>query len=102
MFARDQPPGNAQTNLYGVHPVYYVLEDQENAHAVLLLNSNAMEVEMLPLPGLAIRAIGGIMDLFVMMGPTPIEAVQQYTQLIGTPVMPAYWSLGFQLCRYGY
>ena len=23
-------------------------------------------------------------------------------QLIGVPVMPAYWSLGYQISRYGY
>lgn len=29
-------------NLYGAHPMYMNLEDDENANAVLLLNSNAM------------------------------------------------------------
>lgn len=25
-----------------------------------------------------------------------------FSKVIGQPVMPPYWSLGFQLCRYGY
>ena len=36
------------------------------------------------------------------MGPKPEDVVEQYTRVIGRPVMPPYWALGFQLCRYGY
>ena len=30
------------------------------------------------------------------------EVVDEYYNLIGRPMMPPYWTLGFQLCRYGY
>ncbi|XP_050395100.2 lysosomal alpha-glucosidase [Patella vulgata] len=36
------------------------------------------------------------------MGPSPEQAVQQYIQAIGRPVMPPHWSLGYHLCRWGY
>ncbi|KAJ7422607.1 hypothetical protein WISP_37226 [Willisornis vidua] len=101
MFTRDQPPGY-QLNSYGHHPFYMALEEDGNAHGVLLLNSNAMDVTFQPTPALTYRTIGGILDFYVFLGPTPELVVQQYTELIGRPVMPPYWSLGFQLCRYGY
>uniref|UniRef100_A0A670IE62 Maltase n=1 Tax=Podarcis muralis TaxID=64176 RepID=A0A670IE62_PODMU len=95
MFARDQSPGY-KLNTYGVHPFYMGLENDGNAHGVLLLNSNGMEVKLQPTPALTYRTIGGILDFYVVLGPTPEQV------LIGRPVMPPYWSLGFQLCRYGY
>ncbi|NXG00716.1 MGA protein, partial [Sakesphorus luctuosus] len=101
MFTRDQPPGY-KLNSYGHHPFYMALEEDGNAHGVLLLNSNAMDVTFQPNPALTYRTIGGILDFYVFLGPTPELVVQQYTELIGRPVMPPYWSLGFQLCRYGY
>ncbi|XP_052387400.1 sucrase-isomaltase, intestinal-like isoform X2 [Carassius gibelio] len=101
LFAKDQPPGY-KLNSYGVHPFYMALEKSTNAHGVLLLNSNAMDVTFQPTPALTYRTIGGILDFYMVMGPTPEEVVQQYTEMIGRPVLPAYWSLGFQLCRYGY
>uniref|UniRef100_A0AAX7U1H6 alpha-glucosidase n=1 Tax=Astatotilapia calliptera TaxID=8154 RepID=A0AAX7U1H6_ASTCA len=101
MFSKDQPPGY-KMNCYGVHPFYMGLENTADAHGVLLLNSNAMDVTLLPSPALTYRTLGGILDFYVFMGPTPEMVVQEYTQLIGRPVLPAYWSLGFQLCRYGY
>ncbi|CAH1773121.1 unnamed protein product [Owenia fusiformis] len=104
MFARDQAPGwGDYGNLYGVHPFYTCVEDEDgNTHGILLLNSNAMEYKFQPGPGLIYRTIGGILDFFVFMGPSPEQVTQQYHQLIGKPYMPPYWSLGFQLCRYGY
>nr|XP_034988351.1 sucrase-isomaltase, intestinal [Zootoca vivipara]XP_034988352.1 sucrase-isomaltase, intestinal [Zootoca vivipara] len=101
MFARDQSPGY-KLNTYGVHPFYMGLENDGNAHGVLLLNSNGMEVKLQPTPALTYRTIGGILDFYVVLGPTPEQVVQEYTALIGRPVMPPYWSLGFQLSRYGY
>ncbi|XP_067851464.1 sucrase-isomaltase, intestinal [Heptranchias perlo] len=101
MFAKDQPPGY-KMNSYGSHPFYLGLEEDFNAHGVLLLNSNAMDVTLQPTPSLTYRTIGGILDFYMVLGPTPENVVEQYTRLIGRPVMPPYWSLGFQLCRYGY
>ncbi|XP_015492493.1 sucrase-isomaltase, intestinal [Parus major] len=101
MFTRDQPP-TYMMNSYGFHPFYMALEEDSNAHGVLLLNSNAMDVTFQPTPALTYRTIGGILDFYMVLGPTPELVVQEYTELIGRPVMPAYWSLGFQLCRYGY
>uniref|UniRef100_A0A8D0F190 P-type domain-containing protein n=1 Tax=Strix occidentalis caurina TaxID=311401 RepID=A0A8D0F190_STROC len=100
MFARDQPPGY-KLNSYGFQPFYMGLEEDGNAHGVLLLNSNAMDVTFQPTPALTYRTTGGILDFYMVLGPTPELVVQEYT-LVGRPVMPPYWALGFQLCRYGY
>ncbi|KAH9504147.1 hypothetical protein Btru_065110, partial [Bulinus truncatus] len=103
-FARDQPPSwDAMANLYGTHPFYTCVEDiQGNTHGILLLNSNAQEYSFTDLPSLTFRTIGGILDFYMFLGPSPEEVIQQYTGVIGRPVMPPYWALGFQLCRYDY
>ncbi|XP_015428145.1 PREDICTED: LOW QUALITY PROTEIN: putative maltase-glucoamylase-like protein FLJ16351 [Myotis davidii] len=101
IFSRDEPPGYKK-NSYGVHPYYMGLEEDGNAHGVLLLNSNAMDVTLQPTPALTYRTTGGILDFYVVLGPTPELVTQQYTELIGRPAMVSYWALGFQLSRYGY
>ncbi|KAH7721437.1 glycosyl hydrolase family 31 protein [Aphelenchoides avenae] len=105
MFARDQPPDSADPNtqnLYGVHPFYLALEEDGKAHGVFIFNSNAQEVTLGPAPHLVYRTIGGQLDIFYFPGPTPEQVIQQYQQVIGTPFLPAYFALGFQLCRYGF
>ncbi|KAG6828839.1 hypothetical protein H0H92_006598 [Tricholoma furcatifolium] len=44
----------------------------------------------------------GILDLFLMPGPTPADIFKQYSKLTGTSVLPAQWSLGYHQCRWNY
>ena len=44
----------------------------------------------------------GIMDIFIMPGPTPEDLFAQYTKLTGTPALPAHWALGYHQCRWNY
>lgn len=101
MFNRDRPPIEF-ANLYGSHPFYLIIEDSGNCHGVLFLNSNAMEVLLQPLPIITFRTLGGIFDMYFLMGPTPQDVARQYSEIVGKPFLPPYWSLGFHLSRYGY
>ncbi|RDB25094.1 Neutral alpha-glucosidase AB [Hypsizygus marmoreus] len=44
----------------------------------------------------------GILDVFLMPGPTPNDIFRQYARLTGTTVLPAQWSLGYHQCRWNY
>jgi hypothetical protein len=36
---------------------------------------------MIPSPGIVYRTIGGILDIYLFLGPTPENTVQQYTEV---------------------
>ncbi|ESK89413.1 glycoside hydrolase family 31 protein [Moniliophthora roreri MCA 2997] len=44
----------------------------------------------------------GILDIFLMPGPTPEDVFAQYARLTGTTALPAQWSLGYHQCRWNY
>ncbi|KAK2464424.1 hypothetical protein APHAL10511_003572 [Amanita phalloides] len=44
----------------------------------------------------------GILDLFIMPGPTPEKVFAQYAGLTGATPLPAHWSLGYHQCRWNY
>ncbi|CAG4950910.1 unnamed protein product [Colias eurytheme] len=101
LFNKDIAP-TEDVNLYGSHPFYLALETNGNSHGVLLLNSNAMDIVLQPTPAITYRTIGGILNFYIFLGPSPSDVVSQYTEIIGKPFMPPYWALGFHLCKYNY
>ena len=66
-------------NLYGHHPFYMAVDQKGQYFGVLLYNSNAMDVILQPAPALTFRTIGGILDLYFFMGPTPEDVIVQYS-----------------------
>ncbi|XP_003738884.1 lysosomal alpha-glucosidase [Galendromus occidentalis] len=100
LYNKDLPP-RPNRALYGAHPFMMNFNKNNLANGVFLKNSNAMDVVLQPKPAATFRTIGGILDFFVFIGPTPTEVFSQYQKLIGLPAMVPYWSLGFHLCRYG-
>lgn len=96
LYTMDISAINPNTDLYGSHPVYMDLRNvggQAYAHAVLLLNSNGMDVFYRG-NSLTYKIIGGVFDFYFFSGPTPLGVVDQYTQFIGRPAPMPYWSFG--------
>ena len=87
--------------MYGSHPFYLDYRSNGNAHGVFLLNSNGIDVELQD-TYLQYKIIGGIIDLFIFVGPTPAATFKQYHQVIGKPFFPPMWAFGWHQSRWGY
>ncbi|CAM6090883.1 unnamed protein product [Calypogeia fissa] len=100
LWATDIGSNIPDVDLYGAYPFYMEVKDS-GAHGVLLLNSNGMDI-VYAADHLTYRVIGGILDFYFVAGPSPLDVVDQYTQLAGRPAAMPYWTLGFHQCRWGY
>lgn len=93
------------SNSHDTHPMY--LETRYNngsstSHGVYARNAHGQDWLLRP-QSLTYRTIGGSFDLYFLSGSTPKEVISQYhTGIVGTPVMQAYWTLGFHQVRWGY
>jgi len=94
------------SNLYGNHPVYYEHRASGASHGVFLLNSNGMDIKINRTEAdgqyLEYNTLGGVIDLYFVAGPSPVEVAKQYSSIVGLSTMMPYWGLGFHNCRYGY
>jgi alpha-glucosidase len=98
LWSRDAYGIPTGQNLYGNHPIYLDHRGEDGTHGVFLLNSNGMDLKINNSASdgeyLEYNTIGGIIDLYFMAGPTPVNVIQQYSGVAGTPVMMPYWGFG--------
>ena len=50
----------------------------------------------------SVTAAGGVLDQYLVPGPTPDQVLDRYTQLTGRPFLPPRWALGYHQSRWGY
>lgn len=106
LWSRDAYGTPAGTNLYGNHPVYFDHRGAAGTHGVFLLSSSGMDIKINKTASegqyLEYNAIGGIVDLYFVAGPSPTDVSKQYAEVVGLPTMQPYFGWGFHQCKYGY
>ena len=98
LWSRDAYEVPSGSNLYGNHPIYFD-HRLNQTHGVFLFNSNGMDIKINNTESdgqyLEYNTLGGIVDLYFLSGPNPIDVAKQYSEVVGKPVMMPYWSHGF-------
>ncbi|TIA82432.1 hypothetical protein E3P98_01425 [Wallemia ichthyophaga] len=96
------------TNIYGSHPFYIenrVKDGKSFNHGVLLLSSNGLETWLRD-GVFQQRIIGGVLDYYFLSGGEgenkPADVIRNYSEVVGKPYLPPYWTLGFHMTRWGY
>ncbi|KAG7114730.1 alpha/beta-glucosidase agdC like protein [Verticillium longisporum] len=72
------------SNLYGSHP-FYIEQRETGTHGVFLLNSNGMDVMVNKDDAgqyLEYNTLGGVLDFWFLSGPSPVDVVKQYSDIV--------------------
>lgn len=111
MFNRDQPgspvaKGEGRQHLYGTHPFLMAKTTDNKFIGILFYNSNPQQVSIrFSSSGKSIinyKTIGGILDIYYIMADTADNVIMKYNNLVGKPVLPPFWALGFHQCSWQY
>ncbi|KAH7100202.1 glycosyl hydrolases family 31-domain-containing protein [Auriculariales sp. MPI-PUGE-AT-0066] len=97
-------------NVYGTHPIYMehrLVDGKAQTHGVFLLSSAGGDILLMSPPDsnqslIEYRMIGGVLDLYFLAGPSPVDVITQYSEIVGLPLWQPYWGFGLHLCRWGY
>ncbi|XP_058812435.1 neutral alpha-glucosidase C-like [Topomyia yanbarensis] len=89
--------------LYGAVPVIYG-HGKTGCSGIYWQNSAETWVDVFlnDIPTANFISESGIIDVFVLMGSSPVDVFQQYTSLTGTAPLPQMYALGYHQSRWNY
>ncbi len=87
--------------LYGAVPVLYS-HSADRTSGIYWQNSAETWVDIRNTSTAHFMSEAGIIDVFVFLGPSPLEAFSQYSKLTGHVNLPQMFSIAYHQCRWNY
>ena len=109
-FGLHEDTGEGGYNAMGIHPLGFHKTAGNTFVGLLFNNINAQDLLIKSYKDLEIennvlfehRTIGGVIDYYITINNSPDEALVSIHDIIGHPMLPPFWSLGFHQCKWGY
>ncbi|CEF66342.1 Neutral alpha-glucosidase AB [Strongyloides ratti] len=96
---------NSRMALYGAVP-YVMAHGKDHSVSVLWLNAAEtwidIENDYRGMIKTHFMSESGLIDIFIMLGPTPNDLYRQYSSLTGTYPLPPLFSIAYHQCRWNY
>lgn len=103
LFASDNPAYDVESrhSLYGSVPVLYG-HGAKISSGVFWLNSAETYIDIHDMKNAHFISEAGIVDVFILLGPSPHDTFKQYTKLTGVANLPQLFTLGYHQSRWNY
>jgi len=102
----EYPASSSDLSLYGSIPLLHAQSVESTVGVFNVLASETWIDIHHPKEGKSAAthwiSESGVLDIFLLPGPTPVDVLRQYARLTGTSAMPAHWALGYHQCRWNY
>jgi alpha 1,3-glucosidase len=90
--------------LYGSVPVMFA-HNEKKSTGIFWLNSSEMWIDVEQADKSTAThwmSESGVVDLWIMLGPKPVDVFRQYKLITGPQAMPPMWSVAYHQCRWNY
>ena len=101
-----QYPLDSGSALYGSIPLLTSVHQEGSASALLWLNPSDTFVSLEKFSASNISSFWtsetGVLDMAILVGPSPADVLKQYHYLTGLPTLPPIFALGYHQSKWGY